>query len=245
MNKLVKIGLGIIGIDLAASTIVAVKNSAEENRETDSKHHKGFYEKYVKRPMDFFLASGAFVVLSPVLAGTAIAVRAKLGSPVLFTQDRPGKNERIFKLYKFRTMTDERDSDGKLMPDIVRLTPFGKRLRASSLDELPELINIIKGDMSIIGPRPLAVQYLPYYNSKERQRHSVSPGLSGLAQVNGRTAVNWEDRFAYDIEYVNNISFLADCKILLKTVSKVIKRADIVEAGSQGDFDKYRINQIK
>ncbi len=227
MNKLVKLALGIIGADLVVTSIAAVQNAVEENRHTESKHHKGFYEKYMKRPMDFFLANGALVALSPVLAGTAIAVRTKLGSPVLFTQDRPGKDEKIFKLYKFRSMTDARDENGKFLPDEERLTKFGKLLRSTSLDELPELVNIIKGDMSIIGPRPLLVQYLPYYTETEKHRHDVRPGLSGLAQVNGRNLVKWDQRLAMDVEYVKKITFIGDVSILLKTVKKVFAKEDI------------------
>lgn len=157
----------------------------------------------------------------------AILVRVKLGSPVLFTQDRPGKNEKVFKLYKFRTMTDARDENGKLLPDNVRLTKFGKLLRSTSLDELPEVFNILKGDMSIIGPRPLLVSYLPWYSDREKLRHSVRPGLSGLAQVNGRNFLDWDSRLELDVQYVEKVSFLGDVKIVLKTVSKFVKKQDI------------------
>lgn len=187
----------------------------------------GPYERFFKRPLDCFLALCALIVLSPVLIITAILVRTRLGSPVLFTQDRPGKDEKVFKLYKFRTMTDERDSDGNLLPDAERLTKFGAALRSTSLDELPELINIVKGDMSIIGPRPLLVQYLPFYTEMEKHRHDVRPGLSGLAQVNGRNLVKWDQRLMYDIQYVNSITFLGDMKIVLQTIGKVIKHSDI------------------
>lgn len=233
MNKLIKLAIGIIGADFAATSIVAVKNAVEENTEAARKHHKGFYEKYVKRPCDFFLASGAIVVLSPILAGIALAVRTKLGSPVLFTQERPGRDEKIFKLYKFRTMTDARDENGELLPDDVRVTKFGRALRSTSLDELPELLNIIKGDMAVIGPRPLLVEYLPYYTEEEYHRHDVRPGLTGWAQVNGRNAIgSWEERFKYDLEYVNHVSFAVDLKVLFTTVGKVIKRSDI-QVGSE------------
>lgn len=197
--------------------------------------------------MDFVLSLMAIIVLSPVLLIVALLVRTKLGSPVIFKQKRPGLNEKIFTMYKFRTMTDERDEKGELLPDSVRLTKFGRFLRSTSLDELPELFNILKGDMSIIGPRPLAVQYLPYYTEDERARHSVKPGLSGLAQVNGRNTATWEQRFLYDIEYVNNISFSKDIKIILKTILKAVKRDDIGERGvdSPLDFDKYRSKNIK
>ena len=187
----------------------------------------GPYERYIKRPLDLFFSCLAIVILSPVLLITAILVRLKLGSPVFFTQDRPGKDEKIFKLYKFRTMTDKKDENGELLPDRIRLTSFGKKLRATSLDELPELFNIVKGDMSIIGPRPLLVQYLPYYTETEKHRHDVRPGLSGLAQVNGRNTVKWDKRLAYDVEYVNKITFRGDFKIVLQTIAKVFKKEDV------------------
>jgi undecaprenyl phosphate N,N'-diacetylbacillosamine 1-phosphate transferase len=207
----------------------------------------GLYRRYFKIPMDFILSLIAIIVLSPVLLVVALLVRTKLGSPIIFKQKRPGLNEKIFTLYKFRTMTDERDENGELLPDSVRLTRFGRLLRSTSLDELPELFNILKGDMSIIGPRPLVVQYLPYYTEEERIRHSVRPGLSGLAQINGRNTATWEQRFSFDIEYVNSISFAGDIKIILGTVLKAIKRADIGERGvdSPPDFDKYRNKNIK
>lgn len=185
------------------------------------------YRRFFKRVLDVILSACALVALSPVLLVTALLVRIKLGSPVIFRQARPGKDEKIFHLYKFRTMTDQRDEKGELLPDEVRLTPFGKALRASSLDELPELWNILKGDMSIVGPRPLLVSYLPYYTSEEKKRHNVLPGLTGLAQVNGRNNLTWEQKFAYDLLYVDNISFASDVAILIKTVQKVFAKADI------------------
>lgn len=188
----------------------------------------GFYEKNVKWPLDFFLSLFLLLILFPVLFIIAVLIRIKLGSPVLFTQDRPGKDEIIFKLYKFRTMTDKRDENGVLLPDSLRLTPFGLWLRSSSLDELPEFMNILKGDMSIVGPRPLLVRYLPFYNAEERVRHSVRPGLTGLAQINGRNNLNWDDRLKLDVEYVNHINFIDDCKIILKTVGKVLRRSDVL-----------------
>ncbi len=205
----------------------------------------GLYRKYFKRPIDFILSLLAIIVLSPVLLVVAILVRTKLGSPVLFKQKRPGLNEKIFTLYKFRTMTDERDKFGELLPDSVRLTKFGKFLRSTSLDELPELFNILKGDMSIVGPRPLAVIYLPYYNEIERHRHDVRPGLSGLAQVNGRNNLTWEDRFKYDIQYVSNITFIGDFKLVLKTLLKVFRKEGVVVrgTGSVKDFHVYRSEQ--
>lgn len=188
----------------------------------------GLYEKYIKRPLDGFLAILAIIVLSPVLLVTAILVRFKLGSPVLFTQERPGLDGKIFKLYKFRSMTDKKDKDGNLLPDDERLTSFGRTLRSTSLDELPELFNIAKGDMAIIGPRPLLVEYLPYYTEEEQHRHDVRPGLSGLAQVHGRNAISWEEKFAWDLKYVKKITFWGDVTIILQTVVKTLKRSDIL-----------------
>ena len=203
----------------------------------------GPYEKYVKRPLDCFLASSALVLLSPVMLTVSVLVRTKLGSPVLFAQERPGKDEKIFRLYKFRTMTDERDENGELLSDTVRLTPFGKKLRATSLDELPELINIVKGDMAIIGPRPLLTQYLPAYTEEERHRHDVRPGLSGLAQVNGRNFVPWDQRLAYDVEYVKKITFMGDLKIVLRTIENVLAQNDVAtntEEIYEGYLDEIR-----
>lgn len=200
------------------------------------------YEKFLKRCLDFVLSFCALVILSPIFIILIILGMIFMGGNPFFTQKRPGKNERIFKLVKFRTMNNRCDENGKLLPDNVRLNKYGRILRSTSLDELPELINILKGDMSIVGPRPLAVQYLPYYNENERRRHSVLPGLTGLAQINGRNATNWPERFAYDLEYVNNISFLNDCKIIIGTIGKVLQRGDITVRGTGKvvDFDKYR-----
>ena len=203
----------------------------------------GPYERFIKRPLDCILSGLAIVVLSPIMAITAILVRVKLGSPVLFTQDRPGKNEHIFKLYKFRTMMDEHGADGELLPDTIRLTTFGKKLRLTSLDELPELFNIFKGDMSIIGPRPLLVRYLPAYTETERHRHDIRPGLSGLAQVKGRNFVPWDERLVYDIEYVNRITFIGDLKIVIKTIVNVFKHDDVAtntEEINEGYLDEIR-----
>jgi len=202
--------------------------------QTDIKPIKknSLYNKYFKRIMDYILTLAALIVLSPVLLATAILVRIKLGSPVIFKQKRSGLNEKIFMMYKFRTMTDAKDENGGLLPDEVRLTKFGKLLRSISLDELPGLFNILKGDMSIIGPRPLLVQYLPLYNEHQRRRHEVRPGLSGLAQVNGRNAISWEDKFNLDVEYNDNITFLGDWKIILKTVIKVLEREGISSEGA-------------
>ena len=205
----------------------------------------GFYEKLLKRPMDFLLSLIGIIVFSWLYIILAVLVRIKLGSPVLFAQERPGKDGKIFKLYKFRSMSNEKDENGELLPDEKRLTKIGSFLRSSSLDELPELFNILKGDMSIIGPRPLAVEYLPYYTEQEMHRHDVRPGLSGLAQVNGRNGLQWEKRFEYDIKYVNKITFLGDVKIILLTIKKVLKKEDIVVRGTGTviDFDKYRQQQ--
>ncbi|MFJ7847249.1 sugar transferase [Peribacillus sp. NPDC097206] len=185
------------------------------------------YRRFGKRSMDFILSLMAIVVLSPFLLIIALLVRVKLGSPVLFKQKRPGLHEKIFTMYKFRTMTDERDGNGNLLPDHVRLTRFGKLLRSTSLDELPELFNILKGNMSIIGPRPLLIQYLPLYDEQQTRRHEVRPGLSGLAQVSGRNAISWEDKFNLDVDYVNNITFLGDWKIIYLTIKKVFIREGI------------------
>lgn len=192
---------------------------------------QGIYELYFKRLLDFSLSLLAIIILSPVLLIVAVLVRIKLGSPIIFKQNRPGLNEEIFTLYKFRAMTDERDADGNLLSDEIRLTSFGKKLRSTSLDELPSLFNIILGHMSIVGPRPLLVQYLPLYSEEQAQRHLVRPGLTGLAQVNGRNAISWEDKFTYDIEYVSNISFLGDIKIIGKTFIKVFKKEGINQIG--------------
>lgn len=189
--------------------------------------HTGIYRRFLKRPLDFILSLMAIIVLSPALIIIGILVKVKLGSPVVFKQQRPGLDEKIFTMYKFRTMTDEKDENGELLPDSVRLTKFGRMLRSASLDELPELVNILKGDMSIVGPRPLLVQYLELYNEHQKRRHEVRPGLSGYAQVNGRNAISWEDKFNLDVEYVDNVSFIADCKIIFLTIKKVILREGI------------------
>ena len=192
----------------------------------------GIYEKCIKRPLDLILASAGIVILSPVMGVTALLVRMKLGSPVLFTQDRPGRDGKIFKLYKFRSMTDEKDENGELKPDEIRLTPFGKKLRATSLDELPELINIIRGDMAIVGPRPLLVRYLPRYNEHQARRHEVRPGFTGLAQVHGRNSLSWQERFDWDVKYVDHVTFMTDLKILVDTVGVVLKKDGITSETS-------------
>lgn len=193
----------------------------------------GFYARWVKRPLDIFCALLALIVLSPVIAVTAVLVRVKLGSPVIFRQQRPGRDERIFTMYKFRTMTDQRDEAGELLPDSVRLTSFGKLLRSTSLDELPELVNILKGDMSVVGPRPLLVRDMVFMTPEQRTRHQVRQGLTGLAQANGRNAASWEEKLNLDVQYIQNITFWGDVKIILATVGKVIKRQGVAAEGME------------
>ncbi len=200
------------------------------------------YRNFFKRIFDFILSGLALIVLSPIMLLTAVLVRVRLGSPVFFCQDRPGRDEKLFRLLKFRTMTDQRDEQGNLLPDEVRLTGFGRMLRSTSLDELPELINILKGDMAVVGPRPLLVRYLPFYKPEERVRHSVRPGLTGLAQISGRNNLGWDERLGLDAEYAKNITLLGDVKIILRTVGKVFRRSDIA-SGEQllmQDLDRER-----
>lgn len=185
------------------------------------------YNRFVKRLIDIMISAAGLILLSPIMLVLWILVRMKLGKPAIFTQERPGRNERIFKLYKFRTMTDAKDEKGELLPDEVRLTDFGKKLRATSLDELPELFNILKGDMSLIGPRPLLIKYLPYYTKREQLRHTVRPGLTGLAQVSGRNFIAWDQRLEKDVEYVEKLSFWMDVKILIRTVAVVFKKENV------------------
>lgn len=202
----------------------------------EKQKRKGPYEAFFKRILDVFFSLIIMVLFCWLYGIIALFVRIKLGNPVIFAQERPGMidrktgKERLFKLYKFRTMTNQRDATGKLLSDTERLNPFGRMLRASSLDELPELYNILIGDMSFVGPRPLAVSYLPYYSKEERRRHEVRPGLSGLAQVNGRNSLSWEEKFSYDVEYVDNISALMDIQIVWKTIISVLKRDGIGQA---------------
>lgn len=198
------------------------------------------YRHFFKRFFDFVLSLIAIIILSPVYIIVAILVRVKLGSPVIFTQERPGKDEKIFKMYKFRTMTDERDENGELLPDIQRLTRFGRFLRNSSLDELPELFNILKGDMSIVGPRPLLVKYLPLYNDFQKHRHDVRPGLTGLAQTNGRNETTWEKRFEYDVMYSKNVSFIGDLKIIINTIKIVLNHSGI----DSNTTSQYTMNEF-
>ena len=205
------------------------------------------YRKYIKRLLDIIMAAAGIIVLSPVMLVTAFLVRVKLGSPVIFKQKRPGKNERIFEMYKFRSMTDERDQDGNLLPDEVRLTEFGKKLRATSVDDLPELFNILKGDMSVVGPRPQLVRDMVFMTAKQRKRHEVLPGLTGLAQVNGRNKISWEEKLSWDLKYVNHISLRTDLSIVVKTIIKVLKRENISTVGMETaeDLGDYLVRTKK
>lgn len=207
----------------------------------------GIYGRFIKRPMDFTLSLIAIIILSPLLLIVALLVRKKLGSPVLFKQKRPGQDEKVFMMYKFRTMTDERDQNGELLPDDIRLTKFGKFLRSTSLDELPELFNILKGDMSIVGPRPQLVRDMVFMTETQRERHIVLPGLTGWAQVNGRNAVIWEKKLSLDLEYINNVTFLGDLKIILMTIAKVFKRDGISAEGMETaeDLGDYLLRKNK
>lgn len=234
MSKWKKVLSAIMTAVAGGAAIFAVRKkygTAEQKSsayQTEAQVHKqGIYERYIKRPQDFCCALAAIVVLSPVMAVTALLVRIKLGSPVLFKQERPGLNGKVFTLYKLRTMTDEKDSEGNLLPDEVRLTSFGKLLRSTSLDELPELFNILNGDMSVVGPRPLLVKYLPLYNEHQARRHEVRPGFTGYAQVHGRNAISWEEKFDLDVEYVDHVTFLGDWRIIFQTVRTVLKREGI------------------
>lgn len=231
------------GVAFIAERIDELKNYGKELK------HKpyGVYERFVKRPLDCFLSTGALIVFSPILAVTAFLVKTKLGSPVLFTQERPGKDEKIFKLYKFRTMTDERDENGELLPDDVRLTKFGKALRATSLDELPELINIVKGDMAVVGPRPQLVRDMVFMSDEHRRRHNVRQGLTGLAQISGRNAIRWEDKLDTDLKYIDNITFKGDVNIILHTVMKVFKSEGITDGdmATAMDYGDYLLSEGK
>ncbi|MEC3940321.1 sugar transferase [Enterococcus mundtii] len=205
-------------------------------------NNKNVYQKWGKRALDICFSALALVVFSPVLLIVALLVKIKLGSPIIFKQDRPGKDEVIFSMYKFRTMRDAKDANGNDLPDNVRLTKFGQLLRATSLDELPELWNILKGDMSFVGPRPLLVEYLPLYNEEQRKRHSVRPGLTGLAQVKGRNAIKWQEKFGYDVSYINKISFKLDVIIILNTFKKVVKREGITQNDVILTTEKFKGN---
>ena len=236
MKKYYDIFKKILLLSFFAAVISFLFERIEEIKYFKIKYiHKpyGIYEHFIKRPMDVFLTTIALIVLSPIILLLVILVKVKLGNPVFFTQERPGRinpltgEPKIFKLYKFRTMTDECDKDGKLLSDEKRLTSFGKKLRSTSLDELPELFNILKGDMSIIGPRPLLVRYLPAYKEYEKKRHDVRPGLSGLAQINGRNYLSWDDRLLYDVKYVKKITFLEDIRIIFVTIINVLQHKDV------------------
>ncbi len=230
MNKK-KLAL-VLGSGLSVLIMGVVAREKRKISSNIAPHKKGLYEKYIKRPQDLILSSITLVLLSPVMVIIALSVKMKLGSPVIFSQERPGLNGKIFKLYKFRTMTDERDIDGNLLSDEDRLTNYGKKLRELSVDELPELINIVKGDMSIVGPRPLLPEYLPRYNERQARRHEVRPGLTGYAQVSGRNRLSWNERFEDDVEYVDHVSFFFDWEIILKTIAIVLKREGISSATS-------------
>ena len=223
-QRIIRIIEMIIGISVAAGVIAGIAQLFEKK---SSHYPKGIYEKFFKRVIDVFLSTGALIVLSPVIVLTAILVRIIHGSPIVYTQERPGKDEKIFKIYKFRTMTSETDDKGELLPDEKRLTKFGKFLRSSSIDEILELINIIKGDMSIVGPRPLLVRYIDRYNEEQHHRHDVRPGLTGYAQAHGRNTVSWEDKFAMDVWYTKNITFVNDVKIIIDTIGTVLKHEGI------------------
>lgn len=200
------------------------------------------YKKYIKRILDFLLSAFVLIILAIPLIIVGLLIRIKLGSPIFFRQPRPGKNAKIFKIFKFRTMNNAKDKNGNLLADNLRLTKFGKFIRSTSIDELPELINILKGDMSMVGPRPLLVEYLDLYNEEQKHRHDVRPGLTGLAQVNGRNSITWEEKFKYDIEYVKNVTFINDCKIILKTIQKVVQR-DGINATETVTMEKFKGNK--
>ena len=221
---------------------------AQSKKEVEFKErHRGIYERYFKRPLDIILSLIAIIVLSPVMLIIAFLVRINLGSPVIFKQQRPGLNEKIFTMYKFRTMTDERDENGELLPDSERLTKFGKFLRSTSLDELPELFNILKGDMSIVGPRPQLIKDMVFMTERQRRRHSVLPGLTGWAQVNGRNDISWEEKLSLDLDYISNISFIKDMKIIFMTIIKVFKREGINTEGmdTAEDLGDYLLREKK
>ena len=236
--------MGVLGTSAVAAGVLAARGKKRRAADTQKPYYKnyhkpsGFYEAHVKRPLDCYLSSMALVLLSPLLCVVSVAVKKNLGSPVLFEQRRPGKDGKIFKLYKFRTMTDEKGADGQPLSDADRLTPFGEKLRSTSIDELPELINIAEGDMAIVGPRPLLPEYLPRYSSEELHRHDVLPGLTGLAQANGRNALSWQEKFALDNEYVGHITFMGDVKILIDTVKSVLGHEGI-SSGTSATMEAF------
>lgn len=241
--KIIRIIERIIQIITAISALAGIAAFIAERFEKGNGHRSyGVYEKYIKRPLDASIATGALMVFSPVLLTTALIVRVKLGSPVLFKQERPGKDEKIFKLLKFRSMTDKRDENGQLLPDELRLTEFSKTLRATSLDELISLVNVVKGDLAIVGPRPLLTRYLPRYNEWQHRRHEVRPGVTGLAQVNGRNLLSWEDKFRLDVEYLDHVTFRGDAKIILKTVTTVLKR-DGISSHTSATMEEFMGNE--
>ena len=244
MKIIKKIVFIIIKISAAVGGIAFVKERIDSTKDKLGHRPYGIYEKYVKRPLDTFLSMGALIVFSPLLIVISFMVRKKLGSPVIFVQDRPGMNGKIFKLYKFRTMNDEKDENGELLPDDVRLTKFGAKLRSTSLDELPELINMIKGDMAVVGPRPLLVRYLSRYNAHQARRHEVRPGFTGLAQVHGRNAISWEEKFDWDVKYVDNITFKGDCKIIIDTVKTVLKHEGI-NSDTSATMEEFIVTEEK
>lgn len=230
MKKLVKVASACWGVALGLGCIVsAIEKIAAKKKQDKICIHKpyGVYEKYLKRPIDFALSLIAIILLMPVLLVTGILVHLNLGAPILFVQKRPGRGGEIFKLYKFRSMTNAVDKDENLLPDEKRLPTFGRKLRTTSLDELPELFNILIGDMSVVGPRPLLVEYLPLYNERQAKRHEVRPGLTGLAQVRGRNGISWEERFEEDVRYVEKITFFTDCKIVFQTIAVVLGRKGV------------------
>ena len=236
---ILKIILWIVAIAIVVGMVALISDLLQ--RQSSSHKPYGPYERLIKRPLDAFLSTGALIVLSPILIITAILVRVKLGSPIIFSQIRAGKNEKPFKVYKFRTMTDQRDDKGELLPDEIRLTSFGKKLRSTSLDELPELINMIKGDMAVVGPRPLHMYYLPWYTEEQHKRHDVRPGLTGYAQAHGRNTVDWDDKFQMDVDYVSHITFMGDVRIILDTVKSVFRHEGISSdtSATMEDFRDY------
>ena len=244
MNNVEKFTLGILATSAVVAGVLAARGKKRRAMDTQKPYYKnyhkpaGFYEAHVKRPLDGYLSSMALVLLSPLLCVVSVAVKKNLGSPVLFEQGRPGKDGKIFKLYKFRTMTDEKGADGQLLSDADRLTPFGEKLRSTSIDELPELINIAEGDMAIVGPRPLLPEYLPRYSNEELHRHDVLPGLTGLAQANGRNALSWSEKFRLDNEYVGHITFMGDVKILFETVKSVLGHEGI-SSGTSATMEEF------
>lgn len=241
MKILKKIFIIQVAITTVGGVIAGVLDRKRQKRSNHASY--GIYEKYIKRLLDFILSVWAIIMLSPVMVVIAIFVRFKLGKPVLFVQKRPGRDGKVFALWKFRSMTEARDKGGRLLPDEERIVPYGQFLRRTSLDELPGLFNIAKGDMSIVGPRPLLVRYLPFYNRSERHRHDVRPGLTGLAQVNGRNVISWDEKFEWDLKYVEKITFLTDVKIVLDTLKTLLQSDDVVKINALEDFDVYRKKQ--